>query len=162
MMKRIATLLCVTLLTTACQEHLPAVIPTIPSPVPTPAPNTKQGGPRSIPGIGISVGQSVNARIDVDAPQGFENWDATARCRQFDLTVPSSGNLTVQLTWAPVSGVWDPDLLFVRPNGDWEWLGDAPTPRSRTISVDGIGIYRIVVLSYLFVAQDVTMSTKWQ
>jgi len=161
-MKRLVLVVCTMLLTLACQDRQPSWLPTTPTapptaPSPAPAPNQ---GPSPITGTAISIGQSVNGRVEGDAPHCFQNWDSSALCRQFDLVTPSSGSLRVELTWAHVNGAWDPDLFLVRPNGDSVWAGEAPTPRSATISVEAGLVYRIVILSYR--PLDFTLSTELQ
>ena len=162
-MKRLAVLISVTFLSGACHGREHVTLPMVaPSPVLSARPDPSRSAPRLIAGTALSIGQSVRAQVEIEAPHCYENWDAGARCRQFDLAVPTSGMLRVEFEWPSMNRLLDPDLFFVNPNGDWQWLGDGPTPRSATISVNGGADYHIVVLSYLTTAQDFTLATKLQ
>ena len=162
-MKRLAVLVSVTFLSGACHGHQPLLLPVVaPSPAPIAGPVPSGSGPRLIAGTALSVGESIHAQVEIEAPHCYENWDASARCRQFDLAVPTSGMLHVEFEWPFINRLLDPDLFFVNPNGDWQRLGNGPTPRSATISVNGGADYHLVVLSFLTTAQDFTLATELQ
>ena len=162
-MKRLIGVFCTTFLALGCQTGPTPSLPTTPTTVSNPAPGPRPNPtPSPIAGTRIASGQSIADRVGSDAPHCFEQWDATARCRQFDIALSSSGALTARLMWIPVAGQWDPDLFFVYPNGDWRVAGDSLAPKSATISVEAGPTYRIVVLSYRIAGEEFTLSTELQ
>jgi hypothetical protein len=162
-MKRLVGVLCTTFLALGCQTGLRSSFPTTPTTVSNPAPGPQPNpSPSPIAGTTITPGQSITDKIAIEAPHCFEQWDATARCRQFDLATPSVGILTARLIWTRLPDEWDPELFLVRPDGRRVWAPDGPAPKSATISVEAGTIYRIVILSYRSSAQHFKLSTELQ
>jgi hypothetical protein len=90
-------------------------------------------------GTTILPGDAIDVRIEDGDPRCFPRWDATGRCRQFDMTMPASGLLLAFLTVSPSRGIWDPDVFIVAPDGRWD---------SGALQVQQGLIYRILVMSY--------------
>ena len=110
----------------------------------------------------IATGETVEDRVEMDAPHCFPEWDTAGRCRAFKLTLEADGRLVVTVRWTPVKGEWDPDWFFVGPNGVWDWTGDDGSPRAAIFSVQRGATYHILVMSYLPTAQAFSLSTEMQ
>src|SRR5262245_6516521 len=108
-MKRLMLLATTVLLVSACHERTISSLPTGPTP-PSPAVVRPDVYPSVADATPIAPGQSVTARIELDAPHCFPNWDSLGRCRAFRLAATADGRLAVTLAWTPVKGEWDPDL----------------------------------------------------
>jgi hypothetical protein len=154
-MKRALSLFAAAWLASACNQAPPSM--------PTVVPNATFSPPSVAPSLvgatRINVGETVTARVEVDSPRCFPEWDYAARCRVFKLTAEAVGTLMMTLAWTHVSGEWDPDLLFVNAAGGWTWMGDGTTPRTVFMSVDRGTTYHIVVMSYTFRGQEFALST---
>src|SRR5262245_12509544 len=158
-MRRLTLLATTVLLVSACHERTISSLPTGPTPSLPPAvrPDVYPAVPNATP---IAPGESITARVDLDAPHCFPNWDSAGRCRAFRLVATADGSLAMTLTWTAVKGEWDPDLFFVTPDARWDWGGDGGSPRTFTVPVRSGLTYHIVVMSYLPVAQEFVLSTE--
>jgi len=140
----------------ACQGA-PPMAPTAPAPPPI-VPVVQ--GQLIVAPTSIAVGESVVARVEMDAPRCFPNWDSLGRCRQFELSANATGTLAVTMTWSAVRGEWDPELFLADADGFWLWAGERGSPRTATISVDRNRTYYLIVMSYLPAVQEIELSTE--
>ena len=56
------------------------------------------GGPGYHPGVGttaVASGETVDSRVANTDPACFYNWDASGRCKVFEIIAPTDGTLTV-------------------------------------------------------------------
>jgi hypothetical protein len=136
------------LVATACNGD--RVLPLAPTPINPTAASGTSGGPALTTGRAIAIGQRVSDSVQLSDPACFYNWDATGRCRQFDVTPAVAGTLTVTLRWeGPTRGFYDPDVFLVTPDNGWLNTMDTTWPEkhlSRTVTAGTL--YRIVVMSY--------------
>ena len=158
-MKRLTLLATTVLLVCACHERTISSLPTGPT---TPLPPVVRSDvyPSVADATPIPPGESITARVEMDAPHCFPNWDSLGRCRAFRLAATADGPLAVTLTWTTVKGEWDPDLFLVRPDAGWDWGGEGGSPRTFTVPVRSGLTYHIVVMSYLPAAQEFVLSTE--
>jgi hypothetical protein len=139
------------LLGVACQAPLPSA-PTAVSVPPAAAPAAgpaQANGPGSsfAEGIDIAAGNVITGVIE-RGPACFQNWDASGRCRQYNITMPADGTLTVSLRWPSAQGLSNPELFLVAPDGTWTY-SDGPWPESRLGVATQTGVrYRIVIIAY--------------
>lgn len=133
------------------------------APSPT-APTTPRAvsGPVPIPGTPLAIGQTTDDRVAADAPTCFYEWDASGRCRQFDVVPDRRGTLTATLSWTAVAGSWAPDVFIVTAAGTWVAAPDTASgsPKIVFAEVEGGSPYRIVVLSYLSSGQEFRLKTE--
>jgi hypothetical protein len=141
-------LMMVTMLTTACGSNAPTA-PSLPyPPMQAPSPAPPRGGPFPSTGTPIAAGATVAGIVQVDDPACFPNWDAQARCRQYDLTAASDGLLRASLHWEASRGVYDPELILVSSDGEWVAYDGSWPERRAAIAIRGGLTYRVIVLGY--------------
>jgi hypothetical protein len=116
-----------------------------PSPIGTPG-----TGPTPIPGTSIAPGAVIEgATIDRRDPECFYNWDASGRCKQYNLTAPEDGLILATLRWpGPSRGLYDPDVFIVAPDGAWVYAADPWPEKHASLPVKSGQTYSIVVLCY--------------
>jgi hypothetical protein len=125
------------------------VLPPDASPPPPPASRPRENGPVRGTPAPVTLGAEATATVEEDDPRCFQNWDATGRCEQFEVTMPADGILVATLTLPqPDRGIWTPEIFLVAPNGDWlpHEFG-SPTTSVRMAAARGQA-YLIVVMSY--------------
>lgn len=163
-MKRLMPALGAMLLTLACESNLPTA-PTAPAAVPPPwvAVAPTGSGPTPIPGTDAVVGRAFEGIVGDGDPFCFPNWDASARCRQFNLTPTADGTLVATLKWpGPYGQLIDPDVFLVAPDGVWRYAPYGEPEKSVTLPVKGGLSYRIVVMSYIPTPQAFSLVTQLQ
>jgi hypothetical protein len=95
------------------------------------------------------LGQSVNGTIDADGPRCFPNWDATARCLQYEVKVPTEGTLVATLTVSgPSRGTYNSEVFLVASDGNWFIHDDVWPEQHVSASVLPGDVFRVVVPSY--------------
>jgi hypothetical protein len=142
--------LAVVTLCTAC-DSTPPTAPTNPPEDPSATVSSPpSGGPQQIDGTAILPGVAVEGVSEAGDPVCFPSWDATGRCRQYDLTAPANGHVRARLRWpGPSRGTLDPEVLLVAPGGGFsDYVGEWPE-RTATLAVTAGLTYRIVVISYV-------------
>jgi len=154
-MKGLTAVLCATSLVWACGSGAP----TAPAGAPT-ADETRTPSPTPISGTRITIGQTVDGRVELDAPHCFPDWDTLARCRQFDLTPDADATVVATLMWTQHE--WDPDLFVVRPGGTWIWASGGPPSKASVVEAKANQTYRIVVMSSLPRVQEFTLAVARQ
>ena len=149
MTTRLAAVLGSVLLVAACDSGLSGIPTPVPQNAGTPVQGSPGGGPTPIMGTSVRAGTPIEGTIDTGDPACFQSWDATGRCRQFDLTAFGDGRLLATLRWTePSRGLYDPDVFIVAPTGAWEYsVGDWPEKQTSLAATKGL-TYRIVVMSY--------------
>jgi hypothetical protein len=147
MIKPLLAVLAATL-TMACGPDALATFPTSATPVVS-QPVSNTNGPFPIPGTSIEPNSVVQDTIEASAPQCFPNWDASGRCRQYDLEMPLDGTMLVTLQWpGPSRGLYDPEVFVVMPNRsrvDYEGAWPERTLRMKAARGEQ---FRIVIIAY--------------
>ena len=126
--------------------------PPAPNP-PSPAPRgpTPPGGPSYTPGVGttaVASGETVDSIVVEADPACFPDWDASARCKVFEITPEIDGTLTaaVRLSWPPAYENLD---LFLIDLGRAYVTADAGrNAKSASIPVTAGSTYGIAVMVY--------------
>jgi hypothetical protein len=109
------------------------------------------------------VGRAFEGIVGDGDPFCFPNWDASARCRQFNLTPTADGTLVATLKWpGPYGQLIDPDVFLVAPDGVWRYAPYGEPEKSVTLPVKGGLSYRIVVMSYIPTPQAFSLVTQLQ
>jgi hypothetical protein len=90
----------------------------------------------------------VEASVAPIDPACFVNWDATGRCRQFDITAARAGILDLWLGWSDPSPASIMTLFVVQPDGTWTYSPDSTTDVYTNVSVSAGLTYHLVVMSY--------------
>ena len=135
----------------ACESDSPPPPIVFPSPVTPSTPSLPggSGGLAPITGTAIPPGNNVQAVIEDGDPRCFPSWDATGRCRQYDVTTPANGTLVATLTASGSSrGSWNPDVFLVAPDGSWTVADDTWPTKHVSGQIQGGVAYRVVVISY--------------
>lgn len=137
----------------ACDSGRPPLPtgPTFPPPLivpPGPAPATNTGPVRTNPAP-LPPGASVDVTVFDADPQCFVNWDASGRCRQFEVTMPTDGNLVAAVMHpVPDRGFWNPEVFIAAPSGAWNPPEYGVTANSVSMRGDAGLTYLVVVISY--------------
>ena len=154
-MTRLIAILCCGAVMVACHgSNTSGFLPTAPTvttqPPPPPAPPVANPGPGPTLGsaLALSPGQLVEASIAPTDPACFVNWDATGRCRQFDITAARDGVLDLWLGWSDPLPASIMTLFVVRPDGSWFSSPDSVLDVYTTVSVSAGSTYHLVVMSY--------------
>jgi hypothetical protein len=147
-MNRLIPALSVVLLVAGC-ESTPTEPPPAREPVVTVPPQPP--GPNVVPGTSIASGDTIREVIVADDPACHPSWDASGRCRQFDLTASQDGMLvaTLKLT-APHKSEpdYDAEVFLVAPDWTTVYSQDAWPERHASLPAKSGLTYRIVVISY--------------
>jgi hypothetical protein len=164
-MTRLVPAFGVVLVTVACDSNLPTA-PTAPASVPQPpgaGVRYDSSGPMPIPGTDAVAGRLSEGTIGEGDPACFYNWDASARCRQFNFTPQADGRLVAILKWPePYGPLTDPDVFLVAPDGAWVISGYGPAEKRVAIPVKSSLTYRIVVMSYVQSPQAFSLLAELQ
>jgi hypothetical protein len=150
------------LLLSGCQLPSGSGLPTGPSPAVARPIAPVAGAPLPITGMPLTIGQTVDDRVDATAANCFPEWDSSGRCRQFDVMSDRRGVLVASLEWLPVAGDWGPDVFIVASTGTWAVSEETNPPRMVRFQVDAGSAYRIVVLSYRPAGEDFRLTTELQ
>jgi hypothetical protein len=138
---------------TATTQPAPAPSPPAPSlPIP--------GGPPEhtpIPGSGpdfrvgtipVASGQTVDSRIEPTDPACWPNWDASARCKAFEITAPYDGTLTVAARLTSPAGGDNLDLFLIDPGRAYVISISGTSAEEASLTVTAGSRYGIVVMTY--------------
>ena len=135
----------------ACDSRAPLIFPSAQPPTQGEAPIPLRffNGPRLLPAVGIAVGQSVSGAIESADAACFPNWDATGRCRQYEVRVAVDGTLVATLTGSgPSRGMYNTELFLAAADGAWESAETTWPQRRVSMPARRGDAYRVVVLSY--------------
>jgi hypothetical protein len=152
----------VALLMSGCQLQSSSGLPTAPSPAVAQPIAPVAATPLAITGTPLRIGQTVDDRVDANAPNCFPEWDISGRCRQFDVVSDGRGVLVAALDWLPVAGDWGPDVFIVASTGTWVVSPETDPPRTVSFPAEAGSAYRIVVLSYRPAGEDFRLKTELQ
>ena len=154
-MTRLIATLCFGVLMVACHgSDTSGLQPLAPTPTPQPPaprpPAANPGpGPTLLSGLApISPGQLVETSVTPTDPACFVNWDATGRCRQFDITAARDGILDLWLGWSDPSPASIMTLFVVQPDGTWIASPDNTLDAYLNVSAAAGSTYHLVVMSY--------------
>jgi hypothetical protein len=148
-MPRLIAAVCAICLMTACGSGPPTAPTTITQSRTSSPTGNSGGGPDAIAAASVAAGTLVEGSIDGDDPVCFRNWDASGRCRQFDVTAPADGRLLATLRWVgSPRGLYDPDVFIVAPDGAWAFSDQGWPEKYATLPARRSLTYRIVVMAY--------------
>jgi hypothetical protein len=136
---------------------------TAPSPVastPTPPAPNPPGGPSEdtpIPGSGpdyrvgtitVASGQTVDSRIEPTDPACWPNWDASGRCKAFEITAPFDGTLMVAVRMTTPAALDTLDLFLIDPGRAYVISSDGINAEEASLPVTAGSIYGVAVMTY--------------
>jgi hypothetical protein len=133
--------------------------PTTPAPTPVPTPPPSGGPPEDqpIPGSGpthrvgtipVASGQTVDSRTEPTDPACWPNWDASGRCKAFEITAPSDGTLTVAARLASPAGGDNLDLFLIDPGRAYVVSWSGVNAEEASLPVTAGSSYGIAVMTY--------------
>ena len=138
----------------ACDARAPLVFPSPRVPAQAeaaPPPLPLSNGPGLVPAVQVVVGQTVSGAVEEADPRCFHNWDATGRCRQYEVRVAADGTLVATLTGSgPSRGLYNTEVFLMAGDGSWTFDRDADAWPERHVSLPARRgeAYRVVVISY--------------
>jgi hypothetical protein len=148
MVRPLIAVLSASLLAAACDSSSPVAPTPRPPATITPVGLPAEPGPLPIPGTSIVAGVPMKGTIGGSDPQCFPNWDLTGGCRQYDFIAIADGMVRVKLTLeGPSRGLWNAELFFVMPDGEWQYVPSAWPETASVFSVKS-GVNRILVIGY--------------
>ena len=137
---------------TACDSRVPLSFPSGPTPAQTGAvgpPQPVLNGPRLLPAVAIALGQTVTEAIESSDARCFPAWDATGRCRQYEVTVAADSTLIATLVGSsPSRGEYNTELFLVTAEGDWRDATHTWPERQVSMPAKSGQSFRLLVLSY--------------
>jgi hypothetical protein len=145
--------ICLLVAATACAPG--GSLPQAPSPQPItqPSPPTDRSNRPTIgPATAVDSGATVRSRVELNDPACFYNWDASGRCRFFEVIPSGGGELTVVLSWSTPSGQSGGlmDLFIVDSSGSWTYADDSMKQEKRALvhPVEAGRSYVLIVMAY--------------
>ena len=126
---------------------------------PAPSPNPGAGPPEDtpIPGSGptytvgtipVASGQTVDSRTEPTDPACWPNWDASGRCKAFEITAAFDGTLTVAVRSASPSGSDNLDLFLIDPGRAYVISWSGVNAEEASLQVAAGSSYGIAVMTY--------------
>ena len=128
----------------------PSLQPANPAPWP-PAPGSPLNAPAVGPGMKLAIGATAHSRVELTDPGCFYNWDASGRCRFFELMPSQDGELAAVLRWSTPSGraAGLMDLFIVEADGSWTWVEDTSREQRKLLYPVKAGqSYVLIAMAY--------------
>jgi hypothetical protein len=132
--------------------------PPAPSPPNAPPPNAPPvgptppgGGPTYTPGVGttaVASGDTVDSIVAVTDPACFYNWDATGRCKVFEITPSVDGVLTAEVRLSSPPAYDNLDLFLVDLSRAYVTAYTGINAELASLPVTAGSSYGIAVMAY--------------
>ena len=129
----------------------PGPSPPSPSPGPTEGQPIPGSGPTYRPGVGtitVASGQTVDSRTEPTDPACWPNWDASGRCKAFEITAPFDGTVTVTVQLASQARTDEIDLFLIDPGRTYVISYSGLIAEEASLPVVAGSSYGIVVMTY--------------
>ena len=147
-MKRLVAVLSFVLASAACDSPTPTAPASSPS-SPNPTFPVRGAGPSRIAATTIAIGDRIHGVVEAADPGCFPAWDATGRCRAYEVVAPMEGTLVANLTdTGPTRGIYDPEVFLVAPDGAWTFSTEGWPDRQVSFAARSGLSYLVVVISY--------------
>ena len=147
--------ICLLVAATACAPG--GSLPQAPSPSPQPITQPSPGGggangPTIGPATPVDTGTTVRSRVELNDAACWYNWDATGRCRFFEVIPSRDGELTAVLSWSTPSGQHSGlmDLFIVDSSGSWTYADFSIKQEKRALvhPVEAGRSYVLIAMAY--------------
>lgn len=99
----------------------------------------------------LAIGATAHSRVELTDPGCFYNWDASGRCRFFELMPSQDGELAAVLRWSTPSGraAGLMDLFIVEADGSWTWVEDTSREQRKLLYPVKAGqSYVLIAMAY--------------
>jgi len=95
----------------------------------------------------LAIGATAHSRVELTDPGCFYNWDASGRCRFFELVPSQDGELAAVLRWSGAAGLMD--LFIVEADGSWGWVEDTSREQRKLLYLVKAGqSYVLIAMAY--------------
>ena len=121
--------------------------PTAPPVGPTPS----GGGPTYTPGVGtivVASGQVVDSVVVLTDPSCFANWDASARCKVFEITPDVDGTLMAAVRLSSPPAFDNLTLFLIDLSRGYVTADSGTNAESASLPVRAGSTYGIAVMAY--------------
>ena len=108
-------------------------------------------GPTYRPGVGTSnvvAGGTVDGQIVAADPACYQNWDASGRCKVFEITAPVDGTMTVDVRSGSPQGSDNLDLFLIDPGRAYVISWSGINAEEASLAVTAGSTYGIAVMAY--------------
>jgi hypothetical protein len=139
----------------------PSALPSAGAPPAAPPPNTPPpnappvgpttGGPIYQPGVGttaVASGETVDSIVVLTDPSCFPNWDASARCKVFEITPDVDGTLIAAVRMSPPPAYDNLTLILIDLGGRIVIADSGINAESASLPVTVGSTYGIAVMAY--------------
>lgn len=139
---------------TAPSATLPVPVSPAPGP-PVPSPGLPEDTP--IPGSGpdyrvgtipVASGQTVDSRTEPTDPACWPNWDASGRCKVFEITAPFDGTLMVAVRMTTPAAHDTLDLFLIDPGRAYVISSAGINVEEASLPVTAGSAYGVAVMTY--------------
>ena len=96
----------------------------------------------------MASGQTVDSRTEATDPACWPNWDASGRCKAFEITAPYDGTLTVAVRLASPAGGDNLDLFLIDPGRAYVIAYSGLNAEEASLPVAAGSRYGIAVMTY--------------
>ena len=126
--------------------------PNAPPPNPPPVgPTPPGGGPTYTPGVGTTVvasGDTVDSIVVLTDPSCFYNWDASGRCKVFEITAPVDGVLTAAVRLSSPPAYDNLSLFLIDLSRAFVVADSGVNAEEASLPVTSGSSYGIAVMAY--------------